>query len=153
MDAKTPAGTDTVKSIFMQALQNMTLADQKVVVTKIKSFSVAHIPVWMVMHSSGGRCTITLCTCVDMHHTNCCHIMQEHVADFPVLACIMQDILAILGVSISVEHLFSGSKHTFSDLQSSMTAKSALKTVVVKEWLKKGFRDGMNYLNVFGIQE
>ena len=38
MDAKTPAGTDTMKSIFLQAIQNMTPADQRVVVTEIGSF-------------------------------------------------------------------------------------------------------------------
>jgi hypothetical protein len=75
------------------------------------------------------------------------------VADFPVLARIARDILAIPGVSISVERLFSSSKHTLSDSRSSMTAESASKTVVVKEWLKKGFGDGVNYLDGFRIQE
>ena len=105
------------------------------------------------MRSSGGRYAVTLCTCVDMRRANCCHITQEHAADFPVLARIARDILASPGVSISVERLFSSSKHTLSDSRSSMTAESASKTVVVKEWLKKGFRDGMNYLDGFRIQE
>ena len=118
-----------------------------------KVFSVACILVQMAMCSSGGRYAITLCTCVDMHRANCCHITQEHAADFPVLARIMWDIMAILGVSISGKHLFLSSKHTLSDLRSSMTAKSASKTVVVKEWLKKGFRDDVNYLDGFCIQE
>ena len=38
MDAKTPAGTDAMKSIFLQAIQNMTPADQRAVVTEIESF-------------------------------------------------------------------------------------------------------------------
>jgi hypothetical protein len=79
--------------------------------------------------------------------------MQDHSADFPVLAHIARDILAIPGVSISVEQLFLSSKHTLSDSPSSMTAESTLKTVIVKEWLKKGFSDGMNYLDDFHIKE
>ena len=67
--------------------------------------------------------------------------------DFPVLACIARDILAIPGVSISVERLFSSSKHTLSDARSSLTAESASKTIVAKELLKKGFREGLNYLD------
>jgi hypothetical protein len=51
------------------------------------------------------------------------------------------------GVSISVEQLFSSSKHTLSDTHSSLTEVSALKTVVVKEWLKKGFGADVNYLD------
>jgi len=69
------------------------------------------------------------------------------VIDFPVLAHIACDILAIPGVSISVERLFSSSKHTLSDTCSSLTAESASKTVVAKELLKKGFREGLNYLD------
>jgi len=49
---------------------------------------------------------------------------------FPVLAHIAHDILTILGMSISVKHLFSSSKHTLSDAWSSLLAESALKTVV-----------------------
>jgi hypothetical protein len=70
-----------------------------------------------------------------------------------VLAHIARDVLAIPGVSISVERLFSSSKHTLSDSRSSLTAQSASKTVVVKEWLKKGFGDGVNYLDDFRIQK
>jgi len=64
-----------------------------------------------------------------------------------VLARIAHDVLAISGVSILVEWLFSSSKHTLSDLCSSLTAESASKTVVAKEWLKKGFGAEVNYLD------
>jgi hypothetical protein len=50
-------------------------------------------------------------------------------------------------ISISVEQLFSSSKHTLSDSRSSMTAESASKTVVIKEWLRKGLGDGVEYLD------
>ena len=73
--------------------------------------------------------------------------MQKHAADFPILSLIAQDILAIPGVSISVEWLFSSSKHTLSDSQSSMMAASASKTVVAKEWLKHGLSNGIEYLD------
>ena len=73
--------------------------------------------------------------------------MQQHAIDFPVLAHIAHDILAIPGVSISVEQLFSGRKQTPSDSRSSLTAQLALKTVVAKELLKKGFGESLNYLN------
>jgi hypothetical protein len=78
------------------------------------------------------------CTCVNMHHANSC-CMQDHSVDCPVLACSTWDILAIPGVSISVEQLFLSSKHTLSDLQSSMTAESTSKMAIVKKWLKKSF--------------
>jgi hypothetical protein len=51
------------------------------------------------------------------------------------------------GISISVVWLFSNSKHTLSNLQSLMAAASALKTDVAKEWLKRGFGDGIEYLD------
>jgi hypothetical protein len=73
--------------------------------------------------------------------------LQIYANHFPVLACIARDVLAIPGVSISVERLFSSSKHTLSDTRSSLSAESASKTVVAKEWLKKGFGDGVNYLD------
>jgi hypothetical protein len=73
--------------------------------------------------------------------------LQQRAAEFPILSRIARDILAIPGVSISVERLFSSSKHTLSDLQSSMMASSASKTVVAKEWLKQGLGNGVEYLD------
>jgi len=72
---------------------------------------------------------------------------KTNATNYPVLAHIARDILATPGVSISVECLFSSSKHTLSDMRSSLTAVSASKTVVVKEWLKKGFGSDVNYLD------
>ncbi|KIK77668.1 hypothetical protein PAXRUDRAFT_166097 [Paxillus rubicundulus Ve08.2h10] len=69
-----------------------------------------------------------------------------HQDQFLVLLQIAQDVLAILGVSVSVEHLFSSTKHTLSDPCSSMTAVTALKTVVMKEWLRKGLGQDASYL-------
>jgi hypothetical protein len=48
-------------------------------------------------------------------------------------ARVARDILAIEGVSISVERLFSGVKHTLSDTRSSMTAETATVDIVTEE--------------------
>ncbi|KIK72876.1 hypothetical protein PAXRUDRAFT_179739, partial [Paxillus rubicundulus Ve08.2h10] len=69
-----------------------------------------------------------------------------HSHTFPVLSCIAWDILAIPTVSISVERLFSSSKHTLSDSRSSLTAESTSLTVISKEWLKLGYGDRIDYL-------
>ena len=74
-------------------------------------------------------------------------MLQIHAVDFPMLACITHNVLAIPGVSISVEQLFLSSKHTLSYLCSTMMAESASKTVVAKEWLKKSLRAGLDYLD------
>jgi len=74
------------------------------------------------------------------------------VNEFPVLSRIARDILAIPDVSISVKRLFSSSKHTLSDTRSSMTKESASKTVVVKEWLKKGLGEGIDFLDGFQVR-
>jgi hypothetical protein len=60
------------------------------------------------------------------------------------LSRIARDVLAIPGVSIAVEHLFSSSKNTMSDSRSSMIAATASATVVAKELLKAGFGEGLS---------
>ncbi|KAJ7740685.1 hypothetical protein DFH07DRAFT_751407, partial [Mycena maculata] len=57
------------------------------------------------------------------------------------------DILAIPGVSTSVEHLFSSVKHTLSDARSSMTAETAAVDIVTKEWLLKSGLDYTKFIN------
>jgi hypothetical protein len=73
--------------------------------------------------------------------------LQIQAVDFPILALIAHDILAVPAVSISVERLFLSSKHTLSDSRSAMTAESTSKMVIAKEWLKKGLGVGVNYLD------
>ena len=72
-------------------------------------------------------------------------MLQTHAVDFPVLAHITHDVLAVPGVSISMEQLFLSSKRTLSDLYSAVTTESALKTVVAQEWLKKGLWERVDY--------
>ncbi|KIJ07766.1 hypothetical protein PAXINDRAFT_89869, partial [Paxillus involutus ATCC 200175] len=69
-----------------------------------------------------------------------------HQTQFPMLSQITRDVLAIPGVSVSVERLFSSTKHTLTDSRSCMTATTASRTVVTKEWLKKGLGEGIDYL-------
>jgi hypothetical protein len=66
---------------------------------------------------------------------------------------VARDILAIPGVSISVEHLFSSLKHILSDAQSSMTVETASVDIIMKEWLKSGFAEGVNYTDFIKIHE
>ena len=73
--------------------------------------------------------------------------LQLHAHEFPIISLIARDVLAIPGVSISVEKLFSSSKHTLSDSHSSLTAESSSKAVVSKEWLKAGLGENLNYLD------
>jgi hypothetical protein len=84
--------------------------------------------------------------CVDSDALKWWKVCRTDLFDFPMLSHIARDVLAIPGVSISVERLFSSSKHTLLDSRSSLAAKSASKTVVVKEWLKKGFGEDIHYL-------
>jgi len=74
------------------------------------------------------------------------HFNQTHLSDYPILAHMARDILDIPGVSISVEWLFSSSKHTLSNAHSSMMVESTSKTITAKEWLKKGFGYEVHYL-------
>ncbi|KIK74552.1 hypothetical protein PAXRUDRAFT_19762 [Paxillus rubicundulus Ve08.2h10] len=71
---------------------------------------------------------------------------KQHSRTFPVLLHIARDILAIPAVSVSVEQLFSSSKHTLSDSRSSLTAESASLMVISKEWLKLGYGNRIDYL-------
>ncbi|KAF7371504.1 HAT family dimerization protein [Mycena venus] len=71
---------------------------------------------------------------------------KAHAIHFPILSCIARDVLAIPGVSIAVERLFSSSKHTMSDARSSMVAATASATVVAEQLLKAGFGEGLDYL-------
>ncbi|KAF8580555.1 hypothetical protein K439DRAFT_1356681, partial [Ramaria rubella] len=74
-----------------------------------------------------------------------------HSIHYKVISHITRDILCIPGVSISVEHLFSSSKATICDARCSMTATTALKTVVVKERLRRGLGENIDYLKFVNI--
>lgn len=74
------------------------------------------------------------------------HTSQAHSSEFPVLARIARDILAIPGVSVAVERLFSHCRKTLTEARSSLAADSSAKTVVCKDLLKLGLGDKISYL-------
>ena len=133
-------------SIFLGAIQSLTPAQQQAAVTEIEAWLAERTHALMGMPSHGGWLVDFTMWSIAQANTNYL-TLWKHATDLPVLMCIACDILAIPGVSISVEHLFSSCKHTLSDLRSSLTAESASKTMVAKEWLKRGFGAKVNYLD------
>jgi len=78
---------------------------------------------------------------------------KQHACSFPVLSRVARDVLASPAVSVSVERLFSSSKHTLSETRSSLSAKSASITIICKEWLKLGYGEGIKYLEGVAVHE
>jgi hypothetical protein len=76
---------------------------------------------------------------------------QQHKMTFPILSCIAHDVLAIPAISIAVECLFSSSKHTLSNSHSSMTAETTSTAVLMRELLKLGLSDRIQYLDGVSI--
>ena len=70
-----------------------------------------------------------------------------------MLSVIARDVLAIPGVSIGIERLFSSCRHTLTDARSRLTAESAALTVITKEWLKRGLGEDVAYLESVTIHE
>lgn len=77
--------------------------------------------------------------------------VQMHGCNLPILARAARDVLAVPGVSIGVERLFSSCRHTLTDSRSSLTAVSAALTVITKEWMKRGWGDNIAYLTGMSI--
>jgi hAT family C-terminal dimerisation region len=138
-----PEVASTATSIFLDAIRNLTPPQQRAAVTEIEMFFSGAYPCLDGDVLKWWKVSLIMYILLLPPTT----ALQIHTVDFPVLARIARDILAIPGVSISVERLFSSSKHTLSDARSAMTAESASKTIVAKEWLKKGFGVGINYLD------
>ncbi|KAF5323187.1 hypothetical protein D9758_018064 [Tetrapyrgos nigripes] len=60
---------------------------------------------------------------------------------FPIISRIARDFLAIPGASVSVERLFSSSRHLCSDLRSSLKAEMTTSAMCSKLWFKQGMFD------------
>ena len=60
---------------------------------------------------------------------------QAHDHEFLVIAKIARDFLAIPGASVSVERLFSSSRHICQDLWSSLQSKTIAELLLSKKWL------------------
>jgi hypothetical protein len=83
----------------------------------------------------------------------CSVLSKQNEGTLKYMTHVVQDILAIPGVSVSVEHLFSSVKHTLSDAGSSMTAETMSVDVVTKEWLNSGLGQGVNYMDFIKIHD
>ena len=143
-----PKVLPTSTSIFLDVIHNLTPNQQKASITEIKAFFSSTYPCldgnvlkWWKVNTCYEACLI-------INADKCFSADTCSWLPHPPIA---RDILVIPGVSISVKQLFSSSKHTLSDSQSDMTTESASKTVVTKEWLKKGFGVGVNYLDDVGV--
>ncbi|KAG8951470.1 hypothetical protein FRC04_006002 [Tulasnella sp. 424] len=75
------------------------------------------------------------------HYDDVLDWWKKHEGMFPILARLARDMLAIPGVSISVERLFSVCRHVITESRSSMTANTARMTICAKEWLTEGLGD------------
>ncbi|KAF5366752.1 hypothetical protein D9758_006529 [Tetrapyrgos nigripes] len=64
--------------------------------------------------------------------------ITEDTRGFLIISRIARDFLAIPGTSVSVERLFSSSRHLCSDLRSSMKAETTTLAMCAKVWLKSG---------------
>jgi hypothetical protein len=63
-------------------------------------------------------------------------LVQKNAKDFPVLAKMARDFLAVPGASVSVECLFSSSKHICAATCSSLTASTITQALCVKHWYR-----------------
>lgn len=84
--------------------------------------------------------------CSRLHsHFKSTEAPQEMQGTLIFMSRVARDVLAIPGVSISCERLFSSVKRTLADSRSSMTAKTASVDIVTKEWLKAGLAEGLDW--------
>lgn len=65
----------------------------------------------------GGRCVSERC-----HVSGSLTYSQEHDQEFEIIALMAKDFLAVPGASVTVERLFSGSRHVGADTRTSMRA-------------------------------
>lgn len=63
---------------------------------------------------------------------------QIHHSEYPVHARMARDFLAIPGAMVSVERLFSRSRHLCTDQRSSLKAATLTQAMCTKEWLREG---------------
>jgi hypothetical protein len=78
-------------------------------------------------------------------------LQKESAGTLKYMVCVARDMLAIPGVSISIECLFSSLKHTLSDAWSSMTTETVSVDIVTKEWLKSRLAEGIDYTEFIRI--
>ena len=64
-----------------------------------------------------------------------------HASEYLTVTRMARDFLAIPGTSVSVERLFSKSRHLCSDLRSSLLAPTIMRAMLSKCWIKDGLFD------------
>ena len=64
--------------------------------------------------------------------------LQTHEKEFSVISKIACDFLAIPATSVSVECLFSKSRHLCTDLRTSMKAETVIEAMCTKAWIREG---------------
>lgn len=66
-----------------------------------------------------------------------------HANEFPTIALMAQDYLAIPATSVSVERAFSKSRHICSNLRSSLKEKTIMMALLTKVWIRSGLFEMM----------
>jgi hypothetical protein len=84
----------------------------------------------------GGRC-VSIPSLI-LHLT---FLIQEFAPHFPVIARMARDVLAIPGPSVTVEHLFSKSRHSCPEVRGSMKAETIMGAMLTKMWINAGYLD------------
>ena len=63
---------------------------------------------------------------------------QIHAVEFPVIARMARDYLAIPATSVAVERVFSKSRHICANLRSSLKEKTIMMALLTKVWIRSG---------------
>lgn len=66
-----------------------------------------------------------------------------YAAEYPTLARMVWDYLAIPAMSVSVERIFSKSRHICSNLRSSLKEESIRMALLTKAWIQSGLFEMM----------
>ncbi|KAJ7786750.1 ribonuclease H-like domain-containing protein [Mycena olivaceomarginata] len=66
---------------------------------------------------------------------------KEFGHHFPVVSQMAREFLAIPGTSVSVERLFSKSRHLCHEARGSMKAETIMKAMLTKMWIRAGYLD------------
>ncbi|CDO75398.1 hypothetical protein BN946_scf184855.g1 [Trametes cinnabarina] len=66
---------------------------------------------------------------------------RENANRFPIIARMARDFLAIPATSVSVERLFSSSRHLCTDVRASFKATTITEAMCVKHWIRAGLLD------------
>jgi hypothetical protein len=69
--------------------------------------------------------------------------VQIHASEFPVIARMARDYLAIPATSVSVERVFSKSRHICGDLRSSLKERTVTMALLTKVWIRSGLFEMM----------